>query len=203
MRDADGVRKIAVDLAGHEEGLVSGASVALNGNCLTVVSVQDAVARFDLIRETVDISNLGTLRSRDRVNVERSFRVGDEVGGHILSGHVATTVEVVAIDADEGHRLLTMSVPRDWMHYLMPKGFVALNGASLTIAELSRDNATFSVSLIPETLARTTYSEVAVGDRLNLEVDSQTQAVVDTVIHLLRDEHLLKSLSGGMGQTSA
>lgn len=195
VREEAGVRKLAVDLAGHEDGLVLGASVALNGNCLTVVAVEGAVVRFDLIRETVEISNLGTLRAGDEVNVERSFRVGDEVGGHILSGHVATTVEVVAIDADPGHRLLTLSVPGDWMRYLMPKGFVALNGASLTIAELSRQAGTFQVSLIPETLARTTFRDVAVGDGLNLEVDAQTQAVVDTVTNLLRDQELLKSLA--------
>ena len=136
---------------------------------------------FDLIKETVELSNLGDLAKGTAVNVERSLRVGDEVGGHILSGHIAGVTVVTEVTPDDGHRLVTMTVPTEWMAYLMLKGFVALNVASLTIAEVDRAAATIAVSLIPETLARTTFSRVEVGDRINLEVDSQTQAIVDTV----------------------
>tara|TARA_B100001245_G_scaffold168394_1_gene127539 strand:+ start:148 stop:414 length:267 start_codon:yes stop_codon:yes gene_type:complete len=87
-----------------------------------------------------------------------------------------------------------MAVPREWMAYLMLKGFVALNGASLTIAEVDRSAATIAVSLIPETLARTTFSRVEVGERINLEVDSQTQAIVDTVRAVLLDESILEAI---------
>ena len=176
---------IRVDLADHARGLEPGASVAINGACLTVTAVRGRHACFDLIAETRTTTNLGRLRAGDAVNVERSFRVGDEVGGHFLSGHVATTCEVVRMDVDDGHCLVSATVPAPWMPYLMPKGFVALNGASLTIAELDRARETIRVSLIPETLARTTFGEVAVGDALNLEVDAHTQAVVDTVRALL------------------
>ena len=130
-------------------------------------------------------TNLGELDAGSRVNVERSLRFGDEVGGHILSGHVAATVPVVEDRSDPGYRRLTVQVPDFWMRYLGLKGFVALNGASLTIAELDRESSTISVSLIPETLARTTFGDVRTGDRLNLEVDAQTQAVVDTVRSML------------------
>ena len=130
-------------------------------------------------------TNLGDLDAGSRVNVERSLRFGDEVGGHILSGHVAATVPVVEDRSEPGYRRLTVQVPDFWMCYLGLKGFVALNGASLTIAELDRESSTISVSLIPETLARTTFGDVRTGDRLNLEVDAQTQAVVDTVRSML------------------
>ena len=180
-----GTAVLTVDLGGDAEGLELGASVAVNGTCLTTVEVADGQVRFDIIEETWQQTNLSDLRVGAHVNVERSFRVGDEVGGHVLSGHVAAATTVTAIVADEGHRLVTVSVPGRWMRYLMAKGFVALNGASLTIQDLDREASTITVSLIPETLARTTFNAVAPGDRLNLEVDAQTQAVVDTVRALL------------------
>ena len=159
----------------------------MNGVCLTAVAATGDIGRFDLIQETVEQTNLGDLRPGSAVNVERSFRVGDEVGGHLLSGHVATTVRVVDVVATPDHRLVTVAAPARWMGYLMPKGFVALNGASLTIQELDREQSTLTVSLIPETLVRTTFDGVASGDRLNLEVDAQTQAVVETVRAMLPD----------------
>ena len=180
-----GTAALTVDLGEYAEGLELGASVAVNGTCLTAVGVAGGQVRFDIIEETWQQTNLSDLRAGTHVNVERSFRLGDEVGGHILSGHVAAATTATAVVADEGHRLVTVSVPGRWMPYLMAKGFVALNGASLTIQDLDRAASTITVSLIPETLARTTFGSVAEGDRLNLEVDAQTQAVVDTVRALL------------------
>ena len=175
------VRTLTVRLGPLAEGLALGASVAVNGTCLTVVAVADSEVRFDVVAETLAATNLGDLRPGDGVNIERSFRVGDEVGGHLLSGHTSAMVRVAAVQHAAAHRLLTVSVPPAWMPYLMPKGFVALNGASLTIQTLDRPRERFVVSLIPETLARTTFATTEVGDRLNLEVDAQTQAVVETV----------------------
>lgn len=180
-----GTTALTVDLGEYGEGLELGASVAVNGTCLTAVHVADGQVRFDIIEETWQQTNLSDLRVGALVNVERSFRLGDEVGGHILSGHVAAATTVTAVVADEGHRVVTVSVADRWMPYLMAKGFVALNGASLTIQDLDRKASTITVSLIPETLARTTFGCVAPGDRLNLEVDAQTQAVVDTVRAML------------------
>ena len=179
------VTRLRIALGELGAGLESGASVAVNGVCLTAVSIADGVASFDVIAQTRDATNLGRLQHGSQVNVERSFRVGDEVGGHILSGHVATTATVRDVTTAPGGTVVTASVPGPWMRYLMAKGFVALNGASLTIQELDRSAGAFSIGLIPETLARTTFGHVAVGDELNLEVDSQIQAVVDTVAALL------------------
>ena len=185
LAHGSGTTALTVDLGEYAEGLQPGASVAVNGTCLTAVQVADHQVRFDIIEETWQQTNLSDLGVGAHVNVERSFRLGDEVGGHILSGHVAAATTVKAVVADEGHRLVTVTVPERWMPYLMAKGFVALNGASLTIQDLDRAASTITVSLIPETLARTTFGTVACGDRLNLEVDAQTQAVVDTVRAML------------------
>ena len=186
MRGA-GTTALTVNLGDLAHGLEPGASVAVNGCCVTATAVDTQSARFDLIRETIETTNLGGLRPGYTVNIERSLRMGDEVGGHLLSGHVAAAVPVVEVQAEEGYRRLTVEVPGFWMRYLSLRGFVALNGASLTIADLDRERSTIAVSLIPETLARTTFDETRPGDRLNLEVDAQTQAVVDTVHRLLPD----------------
>ncbi len=193
---ARGITTLSIALDETADGLQTGASVAVNGCCLTASAVQGGTAALDLIEETTQLTNLGALVPGSLVNVERSFRVGDEVGGHILSGHIAASVPIVGVEAGEGRRVLTVQVPQEWLRYLMPKGFVALNGASLTIAELDRVAGTLSVSLIPETLARTTFDTARVGDRVNLEVDSQTQAVVETVRAVLADESLLADIRG-------
>ena len=195
VRDGGGVRTLAVALGQLADGLETGASVALNGTCVTATALSGATARFDLIRETTTLTNLGRVRSGDRVNVERSFRIGDEVGGHILSGHVACAVPVGSVRESEGHRLVSVTVAEPWLGYLMPKGFIALDGASLTIAELDRARGTATVSLIPETLARTGLGGVTAGDLLNLEVDSRTQAVVDTVREVLRDSAFVREVA--------
>lgn len=187
------VTRLRIALGELGAGLEGGASVAVNGVCLTVASFADGVAGFDVIAQTRNATNLGALQRGSTVNVERSFRIGDEVGGHILSGHIAATAAVREVKTTPGNTVVTATVPRPWLRYLMAKGFVALNGASLTIQELDRSGGTISVALIPETLARTTFGHIAVGDELNLEVDSQTQAVVDTVTALLPD--LLKEQS--------
>lgn len=197
VADKGGVRTLTVALEEFADGLETGASVALNGTCVTATAVSQGNARFDLVRETLTLTNLGALRPGDRVNVERSFRIGDEVGGHILSGHVACAVPVSAVRESEGHRLVSVTVADPWSRYLMPKGFIALDGASLTIADLDRASGTATVSLIPETLARTGLGDVSVGDRLNLEVDGRTQAVVDTVREVLRDGAWVREALGG------
>ena len=189
-----GIARVAVDLDDLARGLELGAAIAINGACGTVTEIDGSLVGFDLIKETIELSNLGELVAGTTVNVERSFRFGDEVGGHILSGHVAGVAVVTQIKSDDGHRLVTMAIQREWMAYLMLKGFVALDGASLTIAEIDRAAATIAVSLIPETLARTTFGRLEVGDRINLEVDSRTQVIVDTVREVLKDESLLEAI---------
>lgn len=114
--------------------------------------------------------------------------MGDEVGGHIVSGHVTCAVTVADIDSSENERVIWFQVPSDWMKYLHYKGFVALDGASLTISGVDADAERISVSLIPETIARTTLGKVVTGDLVNLEIDSQTQAIVSTVERVLAEQ---------------
>ncbi len=187
---------LSIDLGKLAEHLESGASVALNGVCATATHVRDTVATFHLVEETTALTNLGELSAGDQVNVERSFKVGDEIGGHVLSGHVVCTARITSIETAQGLASMSVSVPGSWLKYLMQKGFVALDGASLTIAELNRESGRATVKLIPETLVRAGFENRAVGDRLNLEVDSRTQAVVDTVRELLRDKTLLREIAG-------
>lgn len=185
--DKPGLRRIRIQIGDLSGGLDLGASVAINGVCLTATEVEAGNACFDVVRETLDHTNLGALAQGSQVNVERSFRVGDEVGGHILSGHIVGTAAVDAIDEDENERNLWFRVEADWLRFLHHKGFAALDGASLTIAAVDAPAQRIKVSLIPETIARTTLGSVAQGDRVNLEIDPQTRAIVETVERILAD----------------
>jgi riboflavin synthase len=185
LEDTANLRRLRVDVGPLAENAELGASVAVNGTCLTVTEVRGGVLGFDLIRETLRLTNLADLNAGALVNVERSYRVGDEIGGHILSGHVTGVVSVQRIETAENLREVYFNVEPRWLKYLPYKGFVALDGASLTIASVDPEQSVISVSLIPETIARTTLGRCEVGYRVNLEVDAQTQAVVDTVERLL------------------
>jgi riboflavin synthase len=178
-----GLNTLAIRLPEHQTRDVAiGASVAINGTCLTVTRQEGATLYFDAMQETLNRTILGQLAPGDRVNFERAARIGDEIGGHLLSGHIHTTATVVAIERPENNVTVWFELPEGWSRYLFPKGFVAVNGASLTLGEV-RDNR-FNVHLIPETLRATTFGEAQVGDRVNIEIDSQTQAIVDTLARL-------------------
>lgn len=186
VRDAGGLRTLRLELPrGLGEGAAIGASVAVAGTCLTVVERDGDRLRFDCIDETLRRTTLGDLVPGAEVNVERAARFGDEIGGHLLSGHVLGTATVVARDEVEGNLRLRLRAPAEAVPYLLPKGFVAVDGCSLTIGIVDPGAATFEVHLIPETRRVTTLDALRVGDRTNLEVDAATQAVVDTVERVL------------------
>lgn len=175
--------------AALSEQLQIGGSIAVNGTCLTLVSYQGDRACFDVMMETLRLTNLARLKIGDFLNVERAARLGDEIGGHLLSGHIHDQARIVAIETPPDNRILTLEVAGPWAAYLLPKGFVALDGASLTIANVQANR--FKVYLIPETCRMTTLGFKQVGDTLNLEIDSQTQAIVDTVQRVLaKPSHL-------------
>lgn len=188
VSDQPGLRRLTLRLGDSlTAGLETGASVAVNGVCLTVTAVDGGDVRFDVIRETLELSNLGDVRAGARVNIERSFRVGDEVGGHILSGHVSGVAVLARVETAENERNLYFQVPQELLKYLSYKGFVSLDGASLTIAHIDKDVAELGVCLIPETIRRTTLGAIEAGDRVNLEVDPQTQTIVETVERVLAE----------------
>ena len=177
--------RLGVALDSLADGLEEGASVAVNGVCLTVVGVAGDVVMFDVVPATTQITNLSSLGIGKCVNVERSMRFGDEIGGHLLSGHVCTTVTVMKASSGSIGPGIVFQVPQNWSRYLMPKGFVALNGVSLTLSEFDRESSVGRVNLIPETLRRTNLGEANSGDQLNLEIDTQTMAIVNTVENYL------------------
>ncbi|SFG96392.1 riboflavin synthase subunit alpha [Neisseria elongata] len=168
------------DMAG---GLQTGASVAHNGCCLTVTETDGRIARFDLMAETLDKTNLGRLKAGDLVNLERAARFGDEIGGHLMSGHITATTEILRIERTEHNTTMHFALPAALKPYILPKGFVGLDGCSLTIGSVGEDS--FCVHLIPETLRRTLFGTRQAGNTVNLEIDPQTQAVVDTVGRIL------------------
>ncbi len=183
--------RLTLNLDDLATGLELGASVAVNGACLTVTSLQGDIATFDVIAETVRTTTLGGLKRGDRVNVERSFKVGDEIGGHLVSGHVTGVARVSDI-AREGAAqqdvVMTFVVDPCWMKYVFHKGFIAIDGASLTISSVDKSEHSFQISLIPETLARTTLGRLTAGACVNFEIEAQTLTTVETVERVMAEQ---------------
>jgi riboflavin synthase len=185
IQDHGGIRRLQVRLpTGRDQGLETGASVAINGVCLTVVGWDQHGVEFDVIDETLRLTNLGDLKVGHVVNVERAARFGDEIGGHVLSGHIHGRAQVTEVVETDANLAVWWAVPEALKKYVLPKGYVSLNGCSLTVGDTERDGH-LSIHLIPETRELTTFGRVTVGDSLNLEIDSQTQAIVDTVERVL------------------
>jgi riboflavin synthase len=151
------------------QGLSGGESIAVNGVCLTVAQIDPSGFTADVMLETLRRTSLGGLTAGDRVNLERSVTPASLLGGHIMQGHVDGVATVAAIRPSEHWREVDLAVPADLMPYVVEKGSIALDGVSLTVASVSGTNV--GVSLIPETLARTTFGSRAVGDAVNVEVD--------------------------------
>ena len=161
------------------EGLEIGASVSIDGVCLTATSVSDTVT-FDVIPETLDRTTLGSLSSGSNVNVERALKFGDELGGHLLSGHIMGTAEIVGVENQD----YTIQCPVEMAEYIQEKGYIAVDGISLTVGK-TRGEGGFDVHIIPETLRLTTLGSKGVGDQVNIEIDAMTQAVVETTKRLM------------------
>lgn len=164
-------------------GVELGASVAHNGCCLTVTDINDDLWSFDLMQETLNVTNLGLLKEGDVVNVERAAKFGDEIGGHSMSGHIMCTAEVSNVVTSENNHQIWFTLPQAQMKYVFTKGYIGIDGISLTIGDVVENR--FNVNLIPETLQRTNLKARVIGDVINIEIDPQTQAIVDTVVRVL------------------
>jgi riboflavin synthase len=165
--DKAAVLGIATALPAHEIAL--GDSVAVNGICLTVTSISGTVLTFDVSPETISKSTFESLRTGDKVNLERALRMGDRLGGHIVSGHVDCCGRLSRIEQASGYHVLTFALPAVFARYLVPKGSVAINGISLTVNEVSGDG--FTVTVIPHSFDNTTLADLAPGGRVNIETD--------------------------------
>lgn len=159
-------------------GIDIGASIACNGVCLTVIALGgERQSWFDveISAETVGATNLDDWAVGTRLNLERALKVGDELGGHIVSGHVDGVAEVVAMRDEGDSTRITFRAPDHLARFIAPKGSVALNGTSLTVNEV--DGADFGVNIIPHTKVATTWGDVSVGDSINLEIDTMARYV--------------------------
>ena len=162
-------RRLDVELPAIAGALVLGQSVAIDGACLTVVGVEGAAVAFDLAGETLRRTQLGTLAPGDLVNYERAMRLEDRLDGHLLQGHVDGTATVVAFDERRGDRWLEVELPADLARWMVPKGCVALDGISLTIAELA--GTRLACTIVPHTFATTNLARRRAGERVNVEAD--------------------------------
>ena len=174
---------------GALDGIEIGASVAIEGVCLTVTSINGRSASFQIIEETLHRSTLGNLRPGDPLNYERSLTYGKEVGGHLVSGHVMEVGKIIkrldSRDENNGEATCSITIQTSEMvgKYIFEKGYVSIEGISLTIGN-THNNASFDLHIIPETLRRTTLGHKKEGSLVNIEIDSITKATVDTVMRM-------------------
>lgn len=199
VKQFDGFTRWVIDLPPrHGENLEIGASVALDGVCLTVVEIHGDSISFDLIHETLERSTLCLRKAGDWLNMERALRFGDEVGGHLVSGHVMAVGEIKRMDILEqglnGSKTMDIEihVPPEVSEYVFEKGYIAIDGISLTVGK-THDSGGFDLHIIPETIRRTTLAGKQVGSTVNVEIESSTQAVVDTVKKMISKNSLLDS----------
>jgi len=181
--DKPGLRSFTLAFPhGFCDGLEIGASVSVDGVCLTVTErLGEDAANFDVMQQSLALTTLGALKVGSRINVERAARDGAEIGGHPLSGHVDFQAVLASVRQPENNHVLRLAVPAPWMRYIFAKGYIAINGASLTVSDASKAEGWFEVWLIPETLRMTTFGAKAVGETLNIEIERGTQVMVDTV----------------------
>lgn len=167
-----------------KKNIQKGASIAISGVCLTVVHCKDDVVYFDVMKETLDKTTLKFLKIHDKINVERSAKIGDEIGGHILSGHIFEKALIENKKSFGKNTVITFHASKNAIKHIVEKGFVALDGVSLTVVDVKKDS--FTVHFIPATLKNTTFGIKSNGDYVNIEIDYQTQLVVKTIERFLK-----------------
>ena len=180
IEEEGGVRKINIDLGGFSEGLEIGASVAIDGVCMTVAHINENEAMFEAIDETLERTTLGQIEEGSYVNIERSLKFGDELGGHMSSGHIMAKARITERVEREGNLHILIENLELVRPFVMEKGFIAIDGMSLTVGEVTNED--FSLHIIPETLRVTTIGNKGVGSMVNIEIDARTQAIVETMM---------------------
>ena len=159
--------------------LKKGASISVDGVCLTVKDENPEILRFDLVEETIKRTNFQNIKTGDNVNLERSLKMGDEIGGHPVSGHIHGTSKVISIHKRDQSWNVKFSVESFMHDYMLHKGYVAINGCSLTVGEVSSES--FMIHLIPETLSITNLFQLEQDSIVNIELDQNTIIIADTV----------------------
>lgn len=183
IEDDHGIRIFTLDFpAWFTDGLAIGASVAVDGVCLTVTTVVSSErVLFDVMLQSLTVTALGNCEPGSLVNVERAAKDGAEIGGHPLSGHIDFAAPIELIKEYGGNKAIRFSIPRPFERYIFAKGYIAINGCSLTVSECDKVEGWFEIWLIPETRRATNLDAKRVGETLNVEIERGTQVVVDTV----------------------
>jgi len=185
IKSKDYVSLIIKAPRGFSKNLTKGASVSVNGVCLTVKKGKTDILEFDVIEETLQKTNLKDISKSSKVNLERSMTAKTEIGGHLVSGHIHGTGEVLKVVNRQTTKDLQIKIPTSLREYFFYKGYVALNGCSLTIGKVLKTS--FYIHLIPETVSVTTFKDIKKGDLINIEIEQATINTVETVKRVMSE----------------
>ena len=185
IKSKDYVSLIIKAPKGFSKNLTKGASVSVNGVCLTVKKGKTDILEFDVIEETLQKTNLKDISKSSKVNLERSMTAKTEIGGHLVSGHIHGTGEVLKVINRQATKDLQIKIPTSLREYFFYKGYVALNGCSLTIGKVLKTS--FYIHLIPETVEVTTFKDIKKGDLVNIEIEQATINTVETVKRVMSE----------------
>ena len=187
IKDKNHIKTIRIETHGdYLEDIAIGQSVSVDGVCLSLVKKNNEYCEFEAVEETINRTTLGSYKRGTKVNLEKSLKFGDTVGGHFVSGHIHTRGKIVEVELVGESKNILVEIEEQWIKYLTEKGYISVNGASITIGKVSKN--TFYVHLIPETLKTTNLDELIYDNYVNLEFDQTTIAIVDTTERLINQK---------------
>ena len=187
IKDKNHIKTIRIETHGNYlEDIAIGQSVSVDGVCLSLVKKNKEYCEFEAVEETINRTTLGSYKQGTKVNLEKSLKFGDTVGGHFVSGHIHTKGRIVEVELIGESKNILVEIEEKWIKYLTEKGYISVNGASITIGKVSKN--TFYVHLIPETLKTTNLDELIYDNYVNLEFDQTTIAIVDTTERLINQK---------------
>ena len=187
IKDKNHIKTIRIETHGdYLEDIAIGQSVSVDGVCLSLVKKNNKYCEFEAVEETINRTTLGGYKQGTKVNLEKSLKFGDTVGGHFVSGHIHTRGRIVEVELVGESKNILVEIEEKWIKYLTEKGYISVNGASITIGKVSKN--TFYVHLIPETLKTTNLDELIYDNYVNLEFDQATIAIVDTTERLINQK---------------
>ena len=187
IKDKNHIKTIRIETHGNYlEDIAIGQSVSIDGVCLSLVKKNNEYCEFEAVEETVNRTTLGSYKQGSKVNLEKSLKFGDTVGGHFVSGHIHTRGRIVEVELVGESKNILIEIEEKWIKYLTEKGYISVNGASITIGKVSKN--TFYIHLIPETLKTTNLDQLIYDNYVNLEFDQATIAIVDTTERLINQK---------------
>lgn len=187
IKDKNHIKTIRIETHGdYLKDIAIGQSVSVDGVCLSLVKKNNEYCEFEAVEETINRTTLGSYKQGTKVNLEKSLKFGDTVGGHFVSGHIHTRGRIVEVELVGESKNILVEIEEKWIKYLTEKGYISVNGASITIGKVSKN--TFYVHLIPETLKTTNLDELIYDNYVNLEFDQATIAIVDTTERLINQK---------------